>query len=74
MKVCPVQRYGLAAVIEEFERTGEIKGKNTDELEGYDWPLDGSHYGPGERPRLNRDFFTPPELVLDPSRTAPPPT
>jgi ferredoxin len=49
-KVCPVQRYGLPAVIEEFKETGKVLGKGTDELEGYRWPVDGKHYGPNERP------------------------
>ena len=51
LKVCPVQRYGLPAVLDEFQKSGQILGKNTDELEGYDWPVDGRHYGPGEKPR-----------------------
>ena len=57
MKVCPIQRYGLAAVLEHREATGEILGLGSDELEGYDWPLDGYHYGPGLRPRLEPEFF-----------------
>jgi len=57
MKVCPIQRYGLRAVLEEFEGSGRILGKGTDELEGYDWPLDGRHYAPGQKPRLQREFF-----------------
>jgi epoxyqueuosine reductase len=59
MKVCPVQRYGLPAVLDEFARTGGILGRETDELEGYDWPLDGTHYGPGQRPRLPVEFHDP---------------
>jgi ferredoxin len=58
MKVCPVQRYGLPAVVAEFERSGEILGSRTDELEGYTWPLDGRYYGPGERPSLSEEFFS----------------
>jgi epoxyqueuosine reductase len=50
MKVCPVQRYGLTAVLDELERSGRILGRGTDELEGYRWPLDGKHYGPRELP------------------------
>lgn len=60
MKVCPIQRYGLDAVLDEYERTGGILGNGTDELEGYDWPIDGKHYAIGERPSLGRDFFQPP--------------
>jgi ferredoxin len=51
MKVCPVQRYGLPAVIEHFDKTGTILGRGTDELEGYHWPGDGRYYGPGEKPK-----------------------
>src|SRR4051812_14729199 len=51
MKVCPVQRYGLDRVQEHLVATGTILGKGSDELEGYDW-VDGRHYGPGEKPRL----------------------
>ena len=57
MKVCPIQRYGLAEVIGHRETTGEILGVGSDELEGYDWPLDGRRYGPGQRPRLDSEFF-----------------
>jgi ferredoxin len=63
MRVCPVQRYGLAAVLEEFARTGAILGRGTDDLEGYDWPLDGRHYGPDARPQLRPNFFAPPAGV-----------
>ena len=57
VKVCPVQRYGLQAVLDHRAATGEILGLGSDELEGYDWPLDGGHYGPGERPKLEPAFF-----------------
>jgi epoxyqueuosine reductase len=50
MKVCPVQKYGLPAVLEHYSETREILGKGSDELEGYDWP-DGRRYGPGTKPR-----------------------
>jgi epoxyqueuosine reductase len=50
MKVCPVQKYGLPKVLEHYDATGEVLGKGTDELEGYDWP-DGRHFGPGQKPR-----------------------
>jgi epoxyqueuosine reductase len=72
MKVCPVQRYGLGAVLDEYERSGGILGRGTDELEGYDWPLDGRHYRPGERPTLRPEFFNPPGTDWDFKReTAP---
>jgi ferredoxin len=60
MKVCPVQRYGLSAVLEEYRQSGRVLGKDTDELEGYRWPLDGRHYGPGTRPALEHGFFDVP--------------
>ena len=60
MKVCPVQRYGLAAVLDEYKQSGRILGKDSDELEGYNWPLDGRHYSPGVRPSLDAGFFDVP--------------
>jgi epoxyqueuosine reductase len=60
MKVCPVQRYGLAAVLDEYKQSGRILGKDSDELEGYRWPLDGRRYGPGTRPSLDAGFFDVP--------------
>jgi epoxyqueuosine reductase len=60
MKVCPVQRYGLTAVLEKYKQSGRILGKNSDELEGYSWPLDGRHYGPEARPSLDASFFDVP--------------
>lgn len=70
MKVCPVQRYGLKAVIDHREATGEILGKGTDELEGYHW-IDGKHYGPGEKPRITAKFVRYGELDIDPHRIRP---
>jgi ferredoxin len=64
MKVCPVQKYGLPAVVEEFERTGMIKGRGTDDLEGFDWPLDGRHYAPGKLPKLSLQVREPPGVVI----------
>jgi epoxyqueuosine reductase len=70
MKVCPVQRYGLDAVVAEYRRTGAIRGKGADELEGYDWPVDGRHYGPGERPRIPAEtYLVAPDF--DPAREIP---
>jgi len=59
MKVCPVQRYGLAAVHEHYAATGEVLGKGSDELEGFVWPLDGRYYGPGEKPRITPELISP---------------
>lgn len=54
-KVCPVQKYGLAAVAEHFEATGgEVLGKGTDELEGYTLP-DRGYQGVGALPRFDKD-------------------
>ena len=71
MKVCPVQRYGLDAILEHREQTGEILGLGSDELEGYDWPLDGRHYGPGETPRVAEDVIRNPGLTFDMERKRP---
>lgn len=73
MKVCPIQRFGLDAVMEEYQRTGAILGKGTDDLEGYDWALDGRHYGPGERPRLPIEVTSPKDLTFDATRVEPKP-
>jgi epoxyqueuosine reductase len=72
MKVCPVQRYGLRAVLDEYRRSGQILGKDTDDLEGFDWPLDGRHYGPNEKPHVPASVVRPPGFNLDPTRTEPP--
>jgi ferredoxin len=72
MKVCPVQKFGLKAVLDEFEATGQVLGKGTDDLEGYKWPIDGRYYPATERPKLAADFLSPDDLVFDPYRTVPP--
>jgi NAD-dependent dihydropyrimidine dehydrogenase PreA subunit len=60
MKVCPVQRYGLKTVMEHYAATGQVLGKGTHELEGYE--LEGlGYFGPGELPRFDADFFHNPE-------------
>lgn len=56
MKVCPVQRYGLRSVLDEFERSGRIVGKDTNELESYEF--EGRLYQVGERPKLRNEWFT----------------
>jgi ferredoxin len=60
MKVCPPNRYGLQPVLDEFERTGKVMGRGTDELESYVWPLTGETMAPGQRPRLRPAFFEVP--------------
>ena len=69
MKVCPIQHYGLQAVLDEFEETGQVLGKGTDELEGYRWPVDGRYYDAVHRPRLPDEFLKPEDLEFDPGRT-----
>jgi ferredoxin len=59
MKVCPVQRYGMPAVMEHYVATGEVLGKGTDNLEGYTLP-DKGYFGPGQLPQFNADFFRMP--------------
>lgn len=71
MKVCPVQRYGLAEVTKHYLETGAILGKGTDELEGYHW-VDGRYYGPGQKPRINKELLTPMGIDIDPHRQHPP--
>jgi epoxyqueuosine reductase QueG len=69
MKVCPVQRYGLEAVRDEYVRTGRILGKDTEELEAY--TFQGKRYGPGARPILRREWFHPEGFPFDPERKLP---
>ena len=49
----------------EYERSGQIMGRGSDELEGYDWPLDGEHYGPGQHPEIPAEIREPPGLVIE---------
>ena len=56
MKVCPVQRYGMKPVMEHYVETGEILGKGTDNLEGYEL-RDKGYFGPGKLPKFDRAFF-----------------
>lgn len=72
MKVCPVQRYGLEAVTNHLVETGEILGKGTDELEGFHW-IDSRHYGPGQKPKISKEFMmTPLGITLERNRQVPP--
>ena len=48
MTTCPVQKFGLAPVLEEYIASGEILGKGTEALEGY--KMFGKHWSVGERP------------------------
>jgi hypothetical protein len=56
MKTCPIQRFGMPAVMEHFVETGEVLGKGTHLLEGYTFKEKGYH-GPGELPQFDRQFF-----------------
>ena len=56
MKVCPVQRYGMKPVMEHYVETGEILGKGTPNLEGYEL-RDKGYFGPGELPHFDRETF-----------------
>ena len=69
MKVCPVQRYGLGPVMDEFKLTGKILGKDTDELEGY--TFGGRFFPAGKRPELRTEWFNPEGFPFDPERKAP---
>ncbi len=69
IKVCPVQKYGMAPVMEHYLETGEILGKGSDDLEAFE--LQGKGYYPsGKLPSFDREFFDMPEgtqqdLALD---------
>ena len=57
MKVCPIQKYGLKATMDHYAATGQVLGKGTHDLEGYE--LEGKGYfGPGELPVFESDFFS----------------
>jgi len=57
MKVCPIQKYGLGPVMDHYAATGQVLGKGTHDLEGYE--LEGKGYfGPGELPVFEPNFFS----------------
>ncbi len=56
MKVCPIQKFGMPAVMSHYVETGEVLGKGTDALEGYTLH-DKGYFGPGELPHFDRGFF-----------------
>ena len=60
MKVCPIQRYGMQAVMEHYADTGQVLGKGTHNLEGYEMHGMG-YFGPGELPTFDSKFFHIPE-------------
>ena len=59
MKVCPIQKYGLQRVMEHYAATGQVLGKGTHDLEGYELAEKG-YFGPGELPLFDRQFFNMP--------------
>ena len=74
MKVCPVQRYGLPEVMKHYVATGEVLGKDSDNLEGYSLPGKG-YFKPGVLPKFEAGFFDMPmgrseDLVMDEYREA----
>ena len=57
MKVCPIQKYGMAPVLSHYAQTGQVLGKGSHDLEGYE--LEGKGYfGPGEMPTFEPAFFS----------------
>jgi NAD-dependent dihydropyrimidine dehydrogenase PreA subunit len=59
MKTCPIQKYGLKNVMDHYAETGQVLGKGTHDLEGFE--LEGKGYfGPGELPVFDRGFFDMP--------------
>ena len=60
MKVCPIQRYGMQAVMGHYAATGQVLGKGTHNLEGYEM-RDMGYFGPGELPTFGTEFFHIPE-------------
>ncbi len=59
MKVCPIQKFGLPAVMEHYIETGEVLGKGTHNLEGYTLE-DKGYFGPGELPTFDPEVFDMP--------------
>ena len=64
MKVCPIQRYGLKPVMEHYAATGQVLGKGTHELEGFEMQGLG-YFGPSEMPSFDTAFFHMPEGYAD---------
>jgi epoxyqueuosine reductase len=57
-------------VHDHFAQTGEILGKGTDTLEGYQWPPDARYYSIGSKPRIDVDFVNPQGWEFDKERTS----
>jgi ferredoxin len=65
IKVCPIQRYGLKAVMDHYAVTGQVLGKGTHNLEGYELPHGTGYFAPGELPKFPHGFFDVPEGSAD---------
>ena len=59
MKVCPIQKYGMKNVMDHYAATGQVLGKGTHLLEGYNLKEKG-YFGPGELPHFDNEFFRMP--------------
>ena len=59
MKVCPIQKYGMKPVMEHYIETGDVLGKGTDNLEGYELP-DKGYFEVGRLPHFSTEFFSMP--------------
>jgi epoxyqueuosine reductase len=72
LRVCPIQKFGLRAVLDHYRGTGEILGKGTEALEGYDLGEKG-HFGPGELPTFTEEerWFPGSHLIAPPTTVAP---
>ena len=64
MKVCPIQKYGIQAVMEHYVATGQVLGKGTHEMEGYSIAGKG-YFGPGELPAFDAEFFHIPKGTIE---------
>ncbi len=56
MLTCPIQRYGMPAVMEHYVETGNVLGKGTDALEGYEL-RDKGYFASGKLPHFTPQFF-----------------
>lgn len=59
MKVCPIQKYGMAPVMEHYLETGQVLGKGSDDLEGF-FLEDKGYFKAGKVPVFDKSFFDMP--------------
>ena len=59
MKVCPIQKYGLQNTMEHYAATGQVLGKGTHDLEGYE--LEGKGYSARRDAGVRCRFFNMPQ-------------